>query len=254
MRFCWSQLKAWFLACVRKHYMEDMNQYQLIERLSHELRTSLTGIVGYSEFVEATSTEPMVNFTAKIIRESSQGLARTSNSFFDLYRLTEGQMMLKVSSFSISKLLCDVVREHQKLALEREVNLFFTCTDEAFLLEVNSDEQRVRQVLEALVFSAVQQAGKEQSVHVDVSFDEGKNYVQFILSSSAVAIDHRQINLFKEFWANTAYIFRLQEGPGVELALARALIHFLNGYVTYDALRLDDRIQLVVNLPMRDVQ
>ncbi len=255
MRFSWSQLKAWFFpACKCKHDTQEKNQYQLIERLSHELRTSLTGIVGYSEFVESTSTEPMINFTAKIIRESSQGLARTSNSFFDLHRLTEGQLMLKQSSFSISNLLRDVVRDHQKLALEREVNLYSTCADETFLLEMNSDEQRVRQVLDALVFAAVQQAGKEQSVHVDVSFDEGKNYVQFVLNSSAVVIDHSQINLFKEFWANTAYTFRLQEGPGVELALARALIRLMNGYVTYDALGLDDRIQLVVNLPMHDGQ
>ena len=255
MRFSWSQLKAWFFpACECKQDTQEESKYQLIERLSHELRTSLTGIVGYSEFVESTSTEPMINFTAKIIRESSQGLARTSNSFFDLHRLTEGQMILKQSSFSISNLLRDVVRDHQKLALEREVNLYSTCTDETFLLEMNSDEQRVRQVLDALVFAAVQQAGKEQSVHVDVSFDESKNYVQFVLNSSAVVIDQSQINLFKEFWVNTAYTFRLQEGPGVELALVRALIRLMNGYVTYDAFGLDDRIQLVVNLPMRDGQ
>lgn len=255
MRFCWSQLKTWFFPAYEcKQNTHDINQCQLIERLSHELRTSLTGIVGYSEFVESTSTEPMINFTAKIIKESSQGLARTSISFFDLHRLTEGQIKLKLSSFSISKLVGDVVRDHQKLALEREVNLFFTCTDEVFLLEMNSDEHRVRQVLDTLVFSAVQQAVKEQSVHVDVSFDEGKNYVQFMLNSTAVVIDCTQINLFKEFWANTAYMFRLQEGPGVELALARALIHFMGGHVTYDALRLDGLIQLNVNLPMHDGQ
>jgi signal transduction histidine kinase len=255
MRFFFSQLKTWFFsACVCKCHADGANPDQLIERLSHELRTSLTGIVGYSEFVESTSTEPMVNFTAKIIRESSQGLARTSNSFFDLHRLSERKMKLKLSSFSISKLVRDVVRDHQKLALEREVNLFFTCTDGTFLVEMKSDEQRVRQVIDALVFAAVQQVGKEQSVHVDVSFDEDKNYVQFILNSSAVVIDHTQINLFKEFWANTAYTFRLQEGPGVELALARALIRFMNGHATYDALRFDDLIQLVVNLPMHDGQ
>lgn len=255
MRFWLSRFKTWvFPASVCKHPTEGSNQKQLIERLSHELRTSLTGIVGYSEFVESTSTEPMVNFTAKIIRESSQGLARTSNSYFDLHCLNEGQMKLKLSSFSISTLVRDVVRGHQKLALEREVNLFVTCSDETFVLQMKSDEQRVRQVVDALVFNAVQQAGKEESVHVDVSFDDDKNCVQLMLNSTAVAIDRTQINLFKEFWANTTYTFRLQEGPGVELALARALIHFMNGHVIYDVLRVDDLIQLVVNLPMHDGQ
>lgn len=37
----------------------------LMSRFSHELRTSLTGIVSYAEFLETGSNESMVSFTAK---------------------------------------------------------------------------------------------------------------------------------------------------------------------------------------------
>lgn len=253
MRFCWSHFKKWLMtAWVKKYHVEDPTRHQLIERFSHELRTSLTGIVGYSEFVESTSTEPMVNFTAKIIRESGQGLTRTSNSFFELHRLTEGKMRVKPSLFSVGKLVRDVVQEHQKLAIERAVSLFFTCADDVYFLEMKSDEQRVRQVVDALVFAAVLQAGKEQSVQVEVLFDENKNYVQFIFNVSAVGIDQAQINLSKKFWSDASYAFRLQEGPGVELALAKALIHYMKGYAVYDVRWSDNLIQLVVNFPIHD--
>jgi hypothetical protein len=76
MRLCLSRFKSWVFHVLNCKRDFSRNESQLMERLSHELRTSLTGIVGYSEFVESTSAEPMVNFTAKIIRESSQNLAR----------------------------------------------------------------------------------------------------------------------------------------------------------------------------------
>lgn len=95
MRFCLSQFKKWLCQSFVCKKSVDQTQSELIERLSHELRTSLTGIVGYSEFVESNATEPMVNFTAKIIRESSHGLARASNAFFDLYRLNLGQVKIE---------------------------------------------------------------------------------------------------------------------------------------------------------------
>ncbi len=255
MRFCLSQVIArLFPACARKE-AESTNLSELMERMSHELRTSLTGIVGYSEFVESTSTEPMVNFTAKIIRESGQNLARTSNSFFDLHRLTTGQLQLKRSLFSISELVRDVVRDHQRQARDGGFNLLFTCSDETYSFEISADKQRVHQVVDALVFSAVQQADKEQFIHVDVSFDENRTHVQFMLISSVAAMDDVRVKLHKEFWTDVPYKYKLQEGPGVELALVKALIRMMHGRVSYDT-SVSDRLlcQLVVYLPMNDTQ
>jgi signal transduction histidine kinase len=225
------------------------NQSELMERLSHELRTSLTGIVGYSEFVESSSTEPMVNFTAKIIRESSQCLARASNSFFDLHRLELRQIQADCSTFSISELVRSVISIHQKEAIERDVNLTFTCSVETFL-DTYTDFQRVRQVVDALIFGALQTAGKGKSIQVDVSLDDEKKCIKLMIISLDTFTHGVQIELLKEFWCNERYKFRLQEGPGVELALAKSLIYFLQGDAEY-RYALDESPRLIVKLPLR---
>ena len=56
-------------------------------RFSHEFRTYLTGIVGYSEFLENTENQSMTNFTAKIIRESSLNLSKIGAAYFELDKL-----------------------------------------------------------------------------------------------------------------------------------------------------------------------
>lgn len=249
MRFCCSQIKDWFVHAFSCECRASKFESELMERMSHELRTSLTGVVGYSEFVESTSTEPMINFTAKIIRESSQGLARTSNSFFDLQRLEQGKVKLDCSSFSVSELVRDVVRLNQKYAQEQDGHLVFTCSRDTFVLNMYADEKRVTQVVDALVFGAVHAVGKRKSIHVDVSVVDDMKYLKLEIISTDTNFDAPQISLLKEFWSSHRYKFKLQEGPGVELALAKAMIYLLQGQAEYINVPYE-RPRLVVLLPM----
>lgn len=250
MKYCLSYLKRWVLLKFKCQSAISRNQSDLMERLSHELRTSLTGIIGYSEFVESSSTEPMVNFTAKIIRESSLSLARSSNSFFDLHRLGLGQIQVVCSTFSIGKLVRDVVQVHQKQALDQGVTLVFTCPDETFFVDMNADEQRVHQVVDALIFNAVQSVGQGKSIHVNIFLDEDKHYLKLVIISLDGPIDSERVHLLQEFWNGEHYKFRLQAGPGVELALTKELIHLLQGDADYQ-IDSNELSRLMIRLPMQ---
>jgi signal transduction histidine kinase len=253
MSLCVFQLKAWMSKKFGSKRPAPNNHSELIERLSHELRTSLTGIVGYSEFVESSSTEPMVNFTAKIIRESSQGLSRASNSFFDLHRLELGELKVDCVTFSISELIRDVVRVHQREALEKDVKLIFTGSAETFLFDMYADASKVRQLIDALIFGGIQSAGKGMSIQVDISLDGDQSHLRFMVIALDSEFNGSQIELAQEFWCNENYRFRLQEGPGVELALAKALIYFLQGQAEYRAIP-SEAPRLIVTLPMRYIE
>jgi two-component system sensor histidine kinase BarA len=225
-------------------------QFELMARLSHELRTALTGIVGYAEFLESNSAESMVNFTAKIIRESSEILARSSNSFFDLHHLELGLIQINCSEFSMSELVRSVFRSHQKQALECNVTLIFTCSAETSLLNTYADPQRVRQVVDALFFDAVHAARKGASIHVDISFDDDEKSIKLMIIYLDSLIDEAQIEMHNEFWNDEHYQFRLQEGPGVELALAKSLIYFMQGHAEY-LFGSSELPRLMMRLPMR---
>lgn len=244
------RFKDWLFNTFVSKRVEFNNQSELMERLSHELRTSLTGIVGYSEFVESSSTEPMVSFTAKIIRESSQDLARASISFFDLHRLGLGQIKVNCYKFSISELVGSVVKTHQKQAIEREATLVYTHAAEVLFLDVFTDAQRVRQIVDALVFAAVNSASKGKIVHLDLSLDGEDDSIKLVINYLDSMNDEVQVKLLNEFWCSKRYKFRLQEGPGVELALAKSLIYFLQGSAEF-CCESNELSLLIVKLPMR---
>lgn len=204
MRFFLSRINDLLVKPLARRPAVKMHQAELMARLSHEMRTLLTGIVGYSEFVESTSTEPMVNFTAKIIRESSQELVRASNAFFDLQSIESGRLKLNCTWFSIHDLMCNAVHMHQSMARERDVGLLFTCSDDLFLIEMYADLMRVRQVVDVLIFCAIQSARKGESVHIDMMLDRLRSSVTIKMIFLDGHADAAQTELLKEFWGGGA--------------------------------------------------
>ena len=227
------RLEVWIRSWVAKTRKPQIES-ELIERLSHELRTSLNGIVGYAEFLEMGSNDAMMNFTAKIIRESGQSLTRTSQSFFDFYLLSKSQIRLRFSRFIFADLVRDVVAKNQPLAVDREVSLGFLSASHALESWVNSDLDRMRQVVDALVFGAIQASDKWSMVQLHLDFDEMRGDLLLSIVSSGASVLPSQGYLLTQFWNSDDYRLKLQEGPGIELAFAKAMIQFLNGSVRFE--------------------
>lgn len=201
----------------------------LMQRVSHDLRTDLNGIIGYSEFLELGEAQSMTNFTAKIIHESGMSVARTSAAYFDFQHLSQGVFRPFYSRFALSDLVQELVSQHRLKAMERDVNLTFVCLDGTRDVDVTSDFERMRQVIDALVFNAVANARQWQMVRVVLAADDSSQGVVLMIEGFGASEDATGNALFDEFWNQEGYRFRLEAGPSVELALAKALIGLLKG-------------------------
>lgn len=255
MRIFFAPLKTWWRSIGRRYTQDVENQSGLqpglLERVSHELRTSLTGIVGYAEYLEVGSTEPMMKFTANIIRESGLDLARASRAYFDLQYLTHHQVRQTHSRFFLADVTREVLEKFESKAIQQDVRLVFDCSKNANSQPMRSDIDRIRQVLDALIFDAIQTVDKWSCIRLDLSFDESKKILIWTFEISASKGGQMIAELHEQFWNNDHYHFRLQQGPGVELALAKALIEFLGGEVFY-RVKLGSPSQLVVMFPLNE--
>lgn len=203
----------------------------LVNRISHEMRTSLTGIVGYAEFIEQGSEPAMVNFTAKIIRESSQALARSVQSFVELQQVKQSPPVC--SPFAVAKVIHTLVHKYQDQAYQRDVNLIFNGTQEAESLLLSSDEGRLTKMLEALIGSALDAATRGAVVVVGLGWQEPQQAVELALYELGGAAHPAQSKLLQQFWHDPQYVYKMQEGPGVDMALAKALLASLQGWAEF---------------------
>ena len=222
----------------------------LVSRLSHEMRTSLTGIVGYAEFIEEGAEPAMVNFTAKIIRESSQALARSLQSFVDLHQLHTAPSAVMCSEIAVASLMHDLVQEHQSQALARDVSLIFNATEHVQSMVLCSDRQRFTHMLEALLAHALNSATRSSVVVLGLGWHSDQQAFEVALYELGAAVDPEQSRLLQQFWHDPHYVYQLQAGPGLSLALAKALMHSLQGRAEFKSVR-GQGDQLRVWLPQR---
>lgn len=209
----------------------------LIERLSHEMRTSLTGIVGYAEFIEEGSEPAMASFTAKIIRESSQELVRSVQSFVDLYQSQLPQVQPKCASFSAARVMYDLVQHYQLQANQLNLSLIFNCTDEAQLTTLYSDEERFTKLMHALISGAMLVATRGAMVVVGLGLHAESQSVEILIQELGGVAKLRHSELLKKFWNEPHYAFKMQEGPGLDMALAKSLLLSLGGRATFKSVK-----------------
>ncbi len=130
---------------------ESANQAksEFLANISHELRTPLNAIIGFSEVMETETFGPLgmprYRDYARDIRGSGVHLLNIINDILDLSRVELGRIKLHISRVEVGKLIAEVVEMLHRQAAVAEVAIE---TDvEADLPPIESDEQKLRQVL-----------------------------------------------------------------------------------------------------------
>lgn len=228
----WSGLANYLSRRFLKKSAEQINS-SLFDRFSHELRTSLTGVVGYAEFLENRSDDSMVNFTAKIIRESGLELGCIVNSFITLQSLQKNKIRLSCQYFSFVDLIRDVVDSRNKSIMEKGCYLDLVIPDEFSDVNIGSDFIRLREILDGLFLGTLICFQKNSVIRIELSNGISTGFCVLSLFFNQNQSGPLILELYKNFWNQQNYVFRLQQGPGVILAATKAMLKFMDVTVSF---------------------
>lgn len=222
----------------------------LAARFSHEFRTHLTGIIGYSEYLENSDNEGISKFTAKIIHESGLNLLKTGNAYFELNNFLNGDVGFDFSQFVLADLVEEAVHKHQPVAIERQIDLAFTCSEDMLDRLFTMDKARTSQMLDLLIFETIGILDQSSALSVILKADEKSRYILLNINFKNIKFDSREIMLYQDFWNDLDYIFKLQEGPGVVLAMVRQILSRMGSSFKFESSKPTNRACLTIALPI----
>ena len=147
----------------------DQIQKELVANISHDLRTPLTMITGYSEFMRDFPSEITPENIQVIIDESSR-LNSLVNDLLLVSKLQSGKQTINIKKTNLTKVIFDTVKRYETLLSHREYNVVFVHDREVF---INADETRLLQVIYNLVNNAINYTGEDKTVTIrqDVAGD-----------------------------------------------------------------------------------
>jgi PAS domain S-box-containing protein len=205
---------------------------KFLAMFSHELRSPLNSIIGFSELL----TNPSEDLAAGTVKEfmkninaSGRHLQQIINDILDLSKIEAGKMELHIASYPIAYFQETVERVLASAIAEKRISLAFDLSPEIDELVV--DQTRFKQILLNLVSNAVKFS--HPSGTVTVSSRRDGNDLRFEVHDEGVGIKPEEIPaLFKPFRQAQSGKEKNREGIGLGLAITKKLVELHGGTIS----------------------
>jgi two-component system OmpR family sensor kinase len=204
---------------------------QFVADASHELRTPVTTIRGYSELYESggLATDDELSEAMRRTRQEALRMGNLVDDMLLLARLDEGRDLDR-SRVDLAALVSDAGRDARAVDPDRVV---VTTTDGP--LEVMGDSDRLRQVIANLVGNASVHTPAGTPVHVTVASDNGDARV--VVADEGPGIDAaNRSRIFERFYRADRSRSRASGGAGLGLSIVEGVVAAHGG-----RLEVDDR-------------
>lgn len=136
----------------KKLTYHDKLQKEFIDIAAHEFRTPIQSVLGYSEMIHA-NLKNFDQYFDKIIRNAKR-LEKLTEDVLDVSRIEGKNLQLSKSYFDLNQTIKQVIEDHQKEALNKEVQIIFD-SKKNIPATVYADEARLQQVIDNLLSNAI---------------------------------------------------------------------------------------------------
>lgn len=154
----------------------DTLRKELIANISHDLRTPLTMITGYSEVMRDIPGENTPQNVQVIIDEANR-LSALVNDLMDISKLESGAIAIENSVFSLTDCIKDILKRYKKLIEQDEYNIIFEYQENVY---INADPLRISQVMYNLINNAINYCGDDKTVIVKQSVNNNLVCIEVI--------------------------------------------------------------------------
>jgi signal transduction histidine kinase len=241
-----ARLSDAFNAMARQVSQSHQMMRDLLANVSHELKTPLTSIQGFSQALEegAIDSREEAGEAAKIINEEAQRMRRLVDDLIDLSQLESGQAPVQLQPLDVADLLRVCARRFEWQLRESGVTLRL---DVNGLPAIEGDEGRLEQAFSNLIDNAVRHTPAGGTITVGARAANGNARVAVHNTGSYIPKDD-QSRVFERFFRVDRNRARVP-GYGLGLAIVSEIIHAHGGAITLESDQ-EKGTTFIVSLPL----
>ena len=202
----------------------DRLKTAFLANISHEVRTPLNAIVGFSEVLAGNPSDDERAMLSKLISQNNARLLHLFEDMVNMSKLEAGDESVHKTRFLISDLLQELIEKYAPQAAEKHLTLVVDKHSEA--LEPNTDRDRLMQIVSHYIDNALKFT-TEGGVTIGCNLEGGNMRVWVRDTGKGIDSEYCGDKPFERF----VKIDEFEQGTGLGLSICRSLALTLGGKV-----------------------
>jgi len=211
-----------------EQYFETFKQ-QFLTNISHEFRTPMNAIIGFSGLLEQTHPDKMQSEYIVNIQKSATTMLENIENLLDLMQIESGTQKPRREAFAVFETFELFFQRFCPMAEEKGVAIFFML-DPQLPASMVADSELIKKVLRNLITNAIKFTTTGGQVLVDIKVVKAgsKPEIRYSVTDTGEGIAKQKLQtLLRPFAASRENRLRGKDGFGVGLTLAFKLLKLL---------------------------
>lgn len=221
------------------HDISDLKKLEQVRKdfvanVSHELKTPITSIKGFSETLLDGAMEDKQALEAflTIILQESDRLQSLIQDLLDLSKIEQQGFNLSIQQYDITVTLDEVIAIVDREALDKEIKIEFNKNNESTFIEGDSD--RLKQVFLNLVTNAISYTPNGGSIFLSLRESESKVFIG--VKDTGIGMEKEEIpRIFERFYRVDKARSRNSGGTGLGLAIVKHIVEAHKGSIIVES-------------------
>lgn len=198
----------------------------LISTVSHDLKTPLSTIIGYTELLNNSELTTKQSYFTQNIKKSSEYISRLVQDLLAFSQIESGKIALEKIAFSMPETINEIAHNIQSGYSKKKINLVLSI-DEKLNNLIISDPFRLKQVLNNIIGNAYKFT---ESGTIKINAYANRDKLFIIIEDSGIGIEKESQDLvFEEFTQANDSIINQYGGTGLGLSISKKITALLGG-------------------------
>ncbi len=211
----------------------DKLKTAFLNNISHEVRTPLNGIMGFSELI----TQPGILQKEKesyleILNENSERLLNTITNFADISLIVSGNLAVKFKPVELSLLLDKIYKRYNPKCIARNLE-FIKQIPSDLKIPLICNEELIEKAISHLLDNSLKFTIKG-SIILGACFIN-REFELFVKDSGSGIDQDAQSTVFQIFMQEDVKSTRAYEGSGLGLSIAKGFVELMGGRIRMES-------------------
>ena len=232
--------KAELLIAAKKAEAANETKTELLQRMSHDIRTPINGICGMVNMADhyADDIEKQTEYRTKV-KEASNLLLELVNDVLDMSKLESGEIVLEKIPFNLNKIFMEVFVVIEQMAAEQNIRIKWEKKEITHCALIGSPGY-VKRVMMNILSNAVKYNRENGHIYISCieipSEQPEMTTMEFVCQDTGIGMTEEfQKCVFEPFAQEHTGSRTKFAGTGLGMAIAKKLVEKMGGTITFES-------------------